>query len=176
MLFITKWVMWNKIFIITRVLWSVNYRYYKKGTGFSLSTAPKSCIWTETNILRKTNYWYSLISLSVPLFVQNLLCALGYLMTDGLFQHWLCGSRHFTLTMWFQTFYIDYVVLDLYFDFVVPDLLHWLFGSWPFTLTVGFQTFYIDNVVPDILHWLCCSWHCREAAWGCGWGGADFGG
>lgn len=29
-----------------------------------------------------------------------------------------------TLTMWFPTFYIDYVVLDLYFDFVVPDLLH----------------------------------------------------
>lgn len=42
MLFITKWVMWNKIFIITRVLWIVIY--YKKGTGFSLGTAPKSCI------------------------------------------------------------------------------------------------------------------------------------
>lgn len=36
------YLMWNKIFIITRVLWSVNY--YKKGTGFSLSTAPKSCV------------------------------------------------------------------------------------------------------------------------------------
>lgn len=148
MLFITKWVMWNKIFIITRVLWSVNY--YKKGTGFSLGTAPKSCIWTETNILRKTNYWYSLISLSVPLFVQNLLCALGYLMTDGLFQHWLCGSWHFTLTMWFLTSTLTLWSLTFYIDCLDPDLLHWLWGSRHFTLTMWFQIFYIDFVVPDI--------------------------
>lgn len=42
MLFITKWVMWEIEFIITRVLWNVIY--YKKGTGFSLGAAPKSCI------------------------------------------------------------------------------------------------------------------------------------
>lgn len=42
MLFITKWVMWEIVFIITRVLWNVIY--YKKGPGFSLGAAPKSCI------------------------------------------------------------------------------------------------------------------------------------
>lgn len=53
----------NSIYI-TRVLWNVIY--YKKGTGFSLGAAPKSCIWTESNILRKTNYWCSLVTFSVP--------------------------------------------------------------------------------------------------------------